>query len=111
MTDCIFCKIIKGVVPSEILFQDDQICVIRDIRPKAAVHLLVLSKEHISSLKETNPTHANLLSHMLLILPKIAELHGLDKGFRTVINTGSGGGQEIDHIHFHLLGGGPLPKF
>ncbi len=111
MTDCIFCKIIAKEIPTEFLYQDDQVVVFRDIRPKARVHLLIVSKDHLPSLREAKEEHAGLLSHMLLLLPKIAKEQGLDNGFRTIINTGSGGGQEIDHIHFHLLGGGKIPGF
>jgi histidine triad (HIT) family protein len=109
MSDCIFCKIIAGEIPSDLIYQDDQIVAFRDIRPQAKVHLLIVSKDHINSLADTTEEHATLLSHMLLSLPKLAKMQGLDNGFRTIINTGPGGGQEIDHIHFHLLGGG-LPK-
>jgi histidine triad (HIT) family protein len=109
MSDCIFCKIIAGEIPSDLIYQDDQIVAFRDIHPQAKVHLLIVSKDHINSLADTSEEHTTLLSHMLLSLPKLAKMQGLDNGFRTIINTGPGGGQEIDHIHFHLLGGG-LPK-
>lgn len=111
MSDCIFCKIIAKEVPSDMIYQDDQVVVFRDIHPKARVHLLVVAREHIKSLFDIKQNHANLLGHMLLLLPKLAISEGLTSGFRTVINTGSGGGQEIDHIHFHLLGNGKLPGF
>lgn len=110
MTDCIFCKIIAKQIPTELLYEDDSLVVFKDIRPKARVHLLIVAKEHIKSLASVLPTQAELLSHMLLLLPKLALEQGLTDGFRTVINTGSGGGQEIDHIHFHLLGGSTLPR-
>jgi histidine triad (HIT) family protein len=111
MTDCIFCKIISNDIPADKIFEDDFLVVFRDIRPKAKVHLLIVAKEHIPSLFWANSTHEKLLSHMLLTAPLIAKQEGLLNGFRTVINTGSGGGQEIDHIHFHVLGGGNLPRF
>jgi len=111
MTDCIFCKIITGQIPSDKIFDDDQVVVFRDIRPKAKVHLLIVAKEHINNLFEAKPLHEKLLSHMLLVAPMVAKQEGLHNGFRTVINTGAGGGQEIDHIHFHVLGGGGLPRF
>lgn len=110
MTDCIFCKIIAKQIPSETIFEDENLIVFKDIRPKARVHLLVVSKKHIKSLFEITEEHNSLLASMLLALPKLAKQQGLDNGFRTVINTGSGGGQEIDHLHFHLLGGSSLPK-
>ena len=105
MTDCIFCKIIKGEIPTTFLYQDDQIVAFRDIYPKAKVHVLVIPRQHIKSLAETNASHSQLLSHLLLALPKIAQAEGLNNGFRTIINTGVGGGQEIDHLHAHILGG------
>lgn len=111
MTDCIFCKIAAGEIPAKMVYEDDKVVVFHDIRPKARVHLLVVAREHIKNLFEAKEAHQNLLAHMLLLLPKLAKQEHLDNGFRTVINTGSGGGQEIDHIHFHLLGGGMLPKF
>jgi histidine triad (HIT) family protein len=107
---CLFCKIAAKEIPSEMVFEDENVVVFKDIRPKARVHLLIVSKEHIKSLLEAEEQHANLLAHMLLLLPKLAKEQGLKTGFRTVINTGAGGGQEIDHIHFHLLGGGELPR-
>lgn len=108
MTDCIFCKIVKKQIPTELLFEDDQTLVFKDIHPKANTHLLIISKEHINSLSHASEQHAKLLSHMLLLLPKLAMDLGLD-GFRTILNTGKGGGQEIDHIHFHLLSGNLHP--
>lgn len=109
MTDCIFCKILSKQMPTEFLFEDDKIVVFKDIHPKAKVHLLVVAKNHIKNLAEVSEKEAGLLSHMLMVLPGLAKAQGLNKGFRTVINTGAEGGQIIDHIHFHLLGGGPLP--
>jgi histidine triad (HIT) family protein len=111
MTDCIFCKIVAGTLPADKVHEDQNLIAFRDIRPKARVHLLIVAKEHIKSLNEVDEQHADVLAKMLLLLPKLAEKEGLTNGFRTIINTGSGGGQEIDHIHFHLLGGGRLPGF
>lgn len=110
MTDCIFCKIVERKIPSEMIYENDKIVVFKDIHPKAKVHLLVVPRTHIKSLADASLDHADLLSEMLLLLPKLAKEQGLMHGFRTVINTGEGGGQEIDHIHFHLLGGSILPK-
>ncbi len=110
MANCIFCKIIAKQMPSDLIHEDDKIVVFKDIHPKAKVHLLVVPKEHIKSLSEVTEQHAALMAHMLLILPTLAKAQKLNHGFRTVINTGEGGGQEIDHLHFHLLGGDPLPK-
>lgn len=111
MSDCIFCKILAGDIPSTKVFEDDQIYVFKDIYPKADVHLLVIPKLHIARLDDAEAEHADLLAHMLLSLPSLAESQGLDTGFRTIINTGPGGGQEVDHLHIHILGGSNLPGF
>lgn len=111
MSECLFCKILSGDIPSDKVFEDDQIYVFKDIYPKADVHLLVIPKIHIARLDQANETHAGLLSHMLLSLAELAKQHGLETGFRTIINTGPGGGQEVDHLHIHLLGGKTLPGF
>ncbi len=110
MTDCIFCKIISKQIPSEMFYEDDKVVVFKDIRPKAQVHLLIVPRHHIQSLSHATDDEAPLLAHMLLILAKVAKQQGLDNGFRTLINTGAEGGQEVDHIHFHLLGSSPLLK-
>lgn len=111
MSDCLFCKILAGDIPSTKVFEDDQIYVFKDIYPKADVHLLVIPKLHIARLDDAEAEHADLLAHMLLSLPSLAESQGLDTGFRTIINTGPGGGQEVDHLHIHILGGSNLPGF
>lgn len=111
MTDCLFCKIVEEKIPADKVFEDDQIVVFRDIHPKAKVHLLVVSREHINNLMSAQEKHDALLAYMLRIQSQLAKQEGLNNGFRTVINTGSGGGQEIDHLHFHLLGGGGMPRF
>jgi histidine triad (HIT) family protein len=108
--NCIFCQIIAKQLPTDILYEDQFVIVFKDIRPKARVHLLIIPKEHIQSLAHFPKEKATLAAHMLLLLPSLALTQGLETGFRTVINTGSGGGQEIDHIHFHLLGGGVYTK-
>ena len=111
MSDCLFCKIAAGEIPADIVFEDERVVVFRDIYPKADVHLLVIPREHIASLNELEPAHDALLAHMMRLLPKLAKEQGLDTGFRTIVNTGAGGGQEIFHLHIHLLGGGRLPGF
>lgn len=111
MTDCLFCKIINGDIPSDKVFEDDKVFVFRDINPKAKVHLLMVPREHIASLNELTPAHDALMVHMLRLLPQLAREQGLDTGFRTIINTGKGGGQEVFHLHIHLLGGDDLPGF
>ena len=111
MSDCLFCKIAAGEIPSDTVYEDDQVIVFKDLYPKADVHLLVIPREHVASLNEMDTSHEALMAHMMRLLPKLAKEHGLDDGFRTIINTGPGGGQEIFHLHIHLLGGGRLPGF
>lgn len=109
--DCLFCKVAKGKLESDIVYEDDHILVFKDIYPKADVHLLMVPKEHIASLAELDTEHDDLIAKMMRLLPQIAKQQGLDNGFRTIINTGPGGGQEVYHLHIHLLGGGSLPGF
>ena len=111
MSDCLFCKIVAGDIPAETVYQDDHVLAFKDINPKAAVHLLLVPKQHVASLNELDTGHDALLAHMLRVLPKIAREQGLDDGFRTIINTGKGGGQIIFHLHMHLMGGADLPGF
>lgn len=111
MSDCIFCRIVAGEIPAEKVFEDDLVVVFRDIAPKAPVHLLAIPREHIASLEELEPRHDGLIGHMMRLLPRLAREQGLDTGFRTIINTGTGGGQEVFHLHAHLLGGKGLPGF
>ncbi len=111
MADCIFCKIVNNQMNTDKIYEDDLVIVFKDIRPKAPVHLLIVSKEHIKNLFEVKESQAALMSHMMMLAPKLAKEKGLANGFRMVINTGKGGGQEIDHLHFHLLGNGHLPGF
>jgi len=111
-TDCIFCKIAAGEIPAKFAYQDDEIIAFHDIRPKAPVHLLVVPRVHIESLNDIRPSDGQLLSNMLMLLPKLALEHGLKNGFRTICNNGPDGGQEVNHLHFHILGGGGrLPGF
>ncbi|HXH55001.1 MAG TPA: histidine triad nucleotide-binding protein [Gammaproteobacteria bacterium] len=107
MIDCIFCKIIQKQKPADFIFEDEHITVFKDIHPKAPIHLLIIPKTHIKSLAEVSEKEAHLIAHMLLVMPSLAIRQGL-KGFRTIINTGKDGGQVIDHLHFHLLGGDHL---
>lgn len=109
MTDCLFCKIIAGQIPSSKVYEDEHVYAFKDIHPKAKVHVLVVPRKHIDTLADAQPDDAQLMAHMVLALPKIAKAQGLENGFRTVLNTGSGGGQEVFHLHFHILGGGAMP--
>lgn len=110
MTDCIFCKIASGAIPCNRLHEDDEVIVFHDIHPIAPVHFLLVPKRHIAGLGDCSPEQEGLLGRMLLLAPKLAKAQGLD-GFRTMINTGRSGGQEVFHLHIHVFGGGvTLPK-
>lgn len=109
MTNCIFCKIAAGELNTKFIYEDEDVIVFPDIKPKATTHMLVVPKKHITSLNALEDSDSLLMARMVQLLPKIAKQLGI-KGFRTIINTGKEGGQEIDHLHFHLLAGN-LMKF
>lgn len=111
MSDCLFCKIVAGEIPGDKVYEDDKVIAFKDINPKAEVHLLVIPREHIASLNELTPEHDALIAHMMRVIPRLAKSQGLNTGFRTIINTGKGGGQIIFHLHMHLMGGKDLPGF
>lgn len=103
---CIFCQIASHEVPTEFLFEDDEIMAFYDIKPSAAVHILVLPKKHIVSLTETNSLDVDLLGKLLYRAKLLAVQHGLvERGYKVVVNNGEWGGQIIPHLHLHLLGG------
>ena len=104
MTDCLFCKIAAKQIPSGVVYEDDEMLCFKDINPKAPVHLLLIPKTHIDSLAQAQPEHQALLGKMLLKVPQLAAEHGLQAGFKTQINTGKAGGQEVFHLHIHILG-------
>jgi histidine triad (HIT) family protein len=106
--DCVFCRIARGELPCRSVYQDDDIVVFHDINPSAPVHLLMTPKRHISSLIDAVPEDAALLGKMLVLAPTLAREQGAADGFRVVINNGVGGGQEVFHLHVHVLGG-PRP--
>ena len=103
--DCIFCKIAAGAIPVALLYQDEQVVAFRDISPQAPVHFLVIPREHLPSLAHTAGDHTALLGHMLAVAADLTRREGLTEGFRTVINSGPDGGQTVDHLHVHVLGG------
>jgi histidine triad (HIT) family protein len=109
MSDCLFCKIARGEIPCNKVYEDDEVLAFHDIHPVAPVHFMLVPKLHLRSLAEAGDSHAALLSKLLLLAPRLAKEQGLDNGFRTVINTGKGGGQEIFHLHIHVIGGGNIP--
>jgi histidine triad (HIT) family protein len=105
---CLFCKIVEGSIPSTAVYQDELCYAFADIHPQAPVHVLVAPREHIASLSETDASDCELLGHLLLTAAEIARAKGLAKGYRVVVNTGQDGGQTVDHLHVHLLGGRSL---
>ncbi len=108
--DCIFCKIVAGEIPSRKIYEDEDIFVFHDIRPVAPVHFMLIPKRHVASLAECDESHQEVLGRILLLAPRLAREQGLTDGFRTAINTGRGGGQEVFHLHVHVIGGaGPRP--
>ncbi len=110
--NCIFCKIVAGTIPSRKVYEDDEIFVFHDIQPWAPVHFLMIPKAHIVSLAHVEPAQAALLGRMMALAPKLALQEGCrpypEGGFRIVANTGAEGGQEVHHLHIHVMGG-PRP--
>lgn len=106
-SDCIFCKIAAGQIPAKKLYEDEQAVAFADIDPKAPVHILVIPKQHIASLAEVGASEREktLMGHLLGVANELAREQGLGKGYRVVINVGPDGGQAVDHLHVHLLGG------
>ena len=104
--DCIFCQIASGKIPSDIVYQDEEIIAFRDINPKAPVHILIIPKKHIPSLDQLKESDAALVGHMVAIANQLAKGEGVaQKGYRLAINCGQEGGQLVPHLHVHLLGG------
>ncbi len=109
MSDCLFCRITRGEIPCRKVYEDDEIVAFHDINPVAPVHFMLVPKQHLATLADAGDAHAVLLGKMLILAPRLAKEQGLENGFRTVINTGKGGGQEIFHLHMHVIGGGNIP--
>ena len=105
---CLFCRIARGELPSRKAYEDDQFLAFHDINPAAPVHLLVIPKLHIDSLITAGPEHEALFGKLVSLAPRLAKEQGCDNGFRVVINNGPDGGQEVYHLHIHILGG-PRP--
>jgi histidine triad (HIT) family protein len=110
--NCIFCKIAEGRIPSKKVYEDEEVLAFHDIHPWAPVHFLMIPKAHIASLAQVEASHAGLLGRMTTLAPKLALQEGCrpypEGGFRVVTNTGADGGQEVPHLHFHVIGG-PRP--
>ena len=109
MTDCLFCKIIAGDIPSAKVYEDDRIYAFRDIAPMAPVHILVVPKEHIASADGITPENSVYVARIFEAIPKIAASEGLVNGYRVITNCGEDACQSVKHLHFHVLGGKQLP--
>jgi histidine triad (HIT) family protein len=107
--DCIFCKIIKGEIPAQIVYEDEDIIAFNDIHPRAPIHQLIVPRKHIATLNDLTEEESALAGHMLLTARRLAEKTNIAKsGYRAVFNCNADGGQEVFHLHLHLLGGRPL---
>ena len=109
--DCVFCKIINEEIPSKKVYEDDKIIAFHDIAPNAPVHVLVIPKEHIPSLNYVNEENSETIAQIMVLIPKLArELKVDQSGYRIIVNCGRDSGMEVEHLHFHILGGGPLQQ-
>ena len=104
--NCIFCRIVRGEIPSRKVHEDSEILAFHDIHPLAPVHFLIIPKTHIASMMEVKQDHLDLFGRALVLAPKLARDQGAEDGFRLIINTGRVGRQEVQHVHFHVIGGG-----
>ena len=105
---CLFCKIVSGSIPSNSVYEDEKCFAFADIHPQAPIHILVVPREHLGSLNDTVHADCSLLGHLLWAATQIADQFQLAKGYRVVINTGEDGGQTVEHLHLHLMGGRSL---
>ena len=111
MTDCIFCKIVAGTIPSRKVYEDDDMLAFHDINPLAPVHFMIIPKKHVDSLAAVGPEHVQVLGRMMAKAGTLAREQGSPDGFRTIVNTGRVGRQDVYHLHIHILGGAdPLPR-
>ena len=108
MSDCLFCKIVAGQIPSTKVYEDDRVLAFRDIAPMAPTHILVIPKTHIGSVAEITGENSALVAHIFEVIAKVAAAEGLDGGYRVVSNCGADAGQTVHHLHFHILGGKTL---
>jgi len=108
-TMCVFCKIVAGELPAKVVYEDDLIMAFHDINPRKKVHVLVIPKKHIPSLNDLTEEDKEVMGHLVVKIPEIAKKLGIaEDGYRVIVNTGRHGGQEVYHVHFHLLGGEPV---
>ena len=108
MSNCLFCKIIAGEIPSTKVYEDDLVLAFRDIAPQAPTHILVIPKAHIPSVDAVTEENSAVVAHIFTVIPKIAAAEGLTQGYRVVSNCGEDAGQTVHHLHFHILGGQEL---
>lgn len=108
MSDCIFCKIANGEIPSTKVYEDDKILAFKDLNPVAPVHVLFIPKQHIRNVAEITDENSAVVAHIYATIPKVARELGLDEGYRVITNCGEEAGQTVFHLHFHLIGGRPL---
>ena len=108
MENCLFCKIIGGVIPSTKVYEDETVYAFRDINPQAPTHVLVVPKAHIADCNGINAENAAVVAHIFEVIPAIARAEGLEGGYRVVSNCGADAGQTVQHLHFHILGGKTL---
>lgn len=109
MENCLFCKIINGEIPSNKVYEDEEILAFKDIKPLAPIHILIIPKKHISSANDLKEEDEKVIGKIFTVINKLAEEFKLDNGYRIINNCGEDGGQEVMHLHFHLLGGKKLP--
>ena len=108
MSDCLFCKIVAGQIPSTKVYEDETVLAFRDIAPQAPTHILVIPKNHIASVAEISAENSAVVAHIFEVIAKIAKEEGLSEGYRVVSNCGAHAGQTVHHLHFHILGGKQL---
>ncbi len=107
--DCIFCKIVEGEIPSDIVYEDEEIIAFRDINPKAPVHIIIIPRQHIAALSDLSEDDAALVGRLALVANQLAQKEGIaERGYRVFINCGKEGGQVVPHLHMHLVGGRQL---
>ncbi len=107
-SDCLFCGIVAGEIPADMVHEDDEVVAFRDIAPRAPTHVLVIPRRHIADAQALTEAHAGVLARLFGVVRKVADEEGLDRGYRVVTNVGPESGQTVFHLHFHLLGGRPM---
>ena len=108
MSNCLFCKIVAGDIPSTKVYEDELVLAFRDIAPQAPTHMLVIPKAHMADVNAVNAENSAVVAHIFTVIPKIAAAEGLENGYRVVSNCGDDAGQTVHHLHFHILGGKKL---